>query len=56
MAGDRTQEKVLVEMVAPRETVAADQVGIFAFEVERRPNRSGQHHAPQARRVRLQDV
>ena len=56
MAGDRTQEKVLVEMVAPRKIVAADQVGIFAFEIERRPDRSGQHEAAQARRVRLQDV
>ena len=56
MAGDRTQEKVLVEMVAPRKIVAADQVGIFAFEIDRRPDRSGQHEAAQARRVSLQDV
>src|ERR1700759_50734 len=56
VACNRAKEEVLVEMMASCKIVAADQAGVFALEVEGRPDRAPQDLGPQARRVDLENI
>ena len=52
----RTQEEILVEMVAAREIVAAHQIGVFPLEIERRKDRTAEHLRAQTGRASLENV